>query len=265
LRRPIIAGNWKMNKTAFEAADLVYAVAGAAERARADVVVCPPFTSIAAALAAAADTAVRVGAQDFFWKDSGAYTGQVSGPMLSDLGVTHVIIGHSERRGRFGVPEPDFTPEILRLFGESDATVNLKVHAAFRHGLTPIVCCGETLDERRAGSTDGVVTGQIERGLSGLSSIQAGSLVVAYEPVWAIGTGETCRPDEAERVCALIRAAIGRLYDDRVARTARVQYGGSVKPETAAGILSQPNIDGALVGGASLIAEDFVSIIEAAS
>lgn len=264
MRTPIIAGNWKMNRTASEAAELVQGIAARAGGTRAEVVVCPPFTTIAAALAAAAGTAVRVGAQDMFWKEKGAYTGQISPLMLKDLGVTHVVIGHSERRGRFGVPEEGFTPEVLSVFGETDATVNLKVRAALAHGLVPIVCCGETLAERRAGDTDRVVAGQIERGLAGLSADAAGGLVIAYEPVWAIGTGETCPDDEADRVCGVVRSAIERLFGSAAGQNVRVQYGGSVKPDNAPGLLARPNIDGALVGGASLKAEDFNAIIAAA-
>lgn len=264
MRIPIIAGNWKMNKTASEAGSLVGEIAPAAAEVRAEVVVCPPFTSIPAARQRAAETKVRVGAQDLFWRESGAYTGQIAPGMLLDLGVTHVIIGHSERRGRFGVPEEGFTPEVLALFGESDTTVNLKLHAALKHGLVPIVCCGETLGERRGGETDAVVAGQIERGLAHLRAEQAGGLVVAYEPVWAIGTGETCAPEEADRVCGVIRATVGRLYGADAAQSLRVQYGGSVKPDNAADLLSRPNIDGALVGGASLKAADFNAILRAA-
>lgn len=265
MRRPIIAGNWKMNKKASEAAPLIGEIAPAAAASAAEVVVCPPFTTIPAALAAAEGTAISVGAQDLFWKESGAYTGQIAPSMLTDLGVTHVVIGHSERRGRFGVPEEGFTPEILALFGESDATVNLKVHAALKHGLVPIVCCGETLDERRDGRTDRVVSGQIERGLAGLTPEQAAGTVIAYEPVWAIGTGETCAAEEADRVCGVIRATVGRLFGEAEAEAVRIQYGGSVKPDNAADLLSRPNIDGALVGGASLKSADFNAIIAAAA
>jgi triosephosphate isomerase len=229
-----------------------------------EVVVCPPAISIPAALQAAEGTPVRVGAQDLFWKESGAYTGQIAPAMLTDLGVTHVIIGHSERRGRFGVPEEGFTPEVLALFGESDTTVNLKLHAALKHGLVPIVCCGETLGERRAGETDAVVARQIERGLAGLSGEQAAATVVAYEPVWAIGTGETCAAEEADRVCGVIRATVGRLFGADAAEAVRIQYGGSVKPDNAVDLLGRPNIDGALVGGASLKGADFAAIIAAA-
>ena len=184
--------------------------------------------------------------------------------MLTDLGVTHVIIGHSERRGRFGVAEPGFTDEVLALFSESDATVNLKVHAALKHGLVPIMCCGETLDERKAERTDSVVARQVELGLAGLTAEQAAGLVIAYEPVWAIGTGETCAAEEADRVCGVVRSTIGRLFGAAAAEAIRVQYGGSVKPDNARDLLSRPNIDGALVGGASLKAGDFNAILRAA-
>jgi triosephosphate isomerase len=264
VRTPIIAGNWKMNKTASEAGALVDALAGAASETPAETVVCPPFTTIPATVAAARGTKIQVGAQDLFWKESGAYTGQVAPGMLTDLGVSHVIIGHSERRGRFGVPEEGFTPEVLALFGESDTTVNLKLHAALKHGLVPIVCCGETLSERRDGQTDAVVAGQIERGLSGLTSEQARGVVVAYEPVWAIGTGETCAAAEANRVCGVVRTTVGRMYGEDAAAAVRVQYGGSVKPDNAVELLSQEHIDGALVGGASLKAGDFIAILKAA-
>jgi triosephosphate isomerase (TIM) len=264
VRTPIIAGNWKMNKKASEARAFVTELAAALSGAKREVIVCPPSVSIPAALAAAASTSIGVGAQDLFWKESGAYTGQVAPGMLTDLGVTHVIIGHSERRGRFGVPEQGFTPEVLALFGESDTTVNLKLHAALKHGLVPIVCCGETLAERKDGATDAIVAGQMERGLAGLTSEQAAGIVIAYEPVWAIGTGETCAAEEADRVCGVIRATVERLYGADAAAAVRVQYGGSVKPDNAADLLGRPNIDGALVGGASLKVSDFAAIVRAA-
>jgi len=264
MRTPILAGNWKMNRAPSETAPLVLEIARTAAEVPHEVVVCPPFVSIPAAAAAAAGTKVRVGAQNTFWKESGAYTGEVSPAMLKDLGVTHVIIGHSERRGRFGVPEEGFTPEVLSVFGETDRTVNLKVHAALKHGLVPIVCCGETLAEREAGDTDVIVDGQLQRGLAGLTEEQAGSIVIAYEPVWAIGTGKTCAPDEADRVCGVVRGAVARLWGSAAGERVRVQYGGSVKPDNAEDLLSRPNVDGALVGGASLKAADFNAIIRAA-
>ena len=263
MRRPIIAGNWKMNKTDAEARSFVAELAGQVAGAAAEVLVCPPFTAIAGAVAASGDTAIGVGAQDLFWKESGAYTGQVAPGMLTAAGVRYVVIGHSERRGRFGVPEEGFTDEVLAVFGESDRTVNLKLHAALKHGLVPIVCCGETLRERQAERTDNVIAVQIERGLAGLSEDTVASIVIAYEPVWAIGTGETCAAEEANRVCGVIRRTVGQLYG-AAAAAVRIQYGGSVKPDNAADILSRSDIDGALVGGASLKVADFAAIIAAA-
>jgi triosephosphate isomerase (TIM) len=262
MRKPIIAGNWKMHKTAGETRQLIAELRQGPVPAAVEAVVCPPFTSLGAAVEAAG-TALGVGAQDLFWKDSGAYTAQVAPPMLTDLGVRYVIIGHSERRGRFGVPEEGFTPDVLSVFGETDATVNLKLQAALRHGLTPIVCCGETLDERRADRTDEVVAGQIERGLAGIAGDEA-RVVIAYEPVWAIGTGETCAAKEADRVCGVIRSTLERLFGRAAGESIRIQYGGSVKPDNARDLLGRPNIDGALVGGASLKAGDFLAILNAA-
>ncbi len=265
MRTPIIAGNWKMNKTIAEGVSLVQAIQpAAAERADVEVLVCPPFTALAAVAQAAQGGRVGVAGQDCFWKESGAYTGQVAPGMLLDAGARYVVLGHSERRGRFGVPEEGFTDEVLRHFGDSDATINKKLHAARAAGLTPIVCCGETLAERKAGDTDSVVAGQIERGLAGLDADAVGQVVLAYEPVWAIGTGETCASDEANRVCGVIRGVVGRRFGDGAAGAVRIQYGGSVKPDNAAELLAMEHIDGALVGGASLKAADFNAIIAAA-
>jgi triosephosphate isomerase len=269
-RKPIIAGNWKMNKgKAAEATALIEELKeniGAAETATADVVVCPPYTALHAAWTAlGAGSAIALGAQDVFWKPSGAYTGQVSAEMLADAGVTYVIIGHSETRGRFGVPEPDFTDEILMHFGETDATVSRKTHAALDAGLVPIVCVGETLTERDAGMTDVVIAVQVKGALAGLSADQIAGLVFAYEPVWAIGTGKTCGPDEADRVCGVVRGVIAGLSDTATADAVRIQYGGSMKPDNAADLLARPNIDGGLIGGASLKAADFAAIVKAAA
>jgi triosephosphate isomerase len=265
VRVPIIAGNWKMNKTVAEAMELVAALRPrVAEIAGVMVVVCPPYTALAATHTALSGSAIHLGAQDLFWKESGAYTGQVSATMLRDIGCAYVIIGHSETRGRFGVPEPEMTSEILAHFGESDATVNLKAKAALASGLIPIVCCGELLAERRAGQTDAVVRRQIERGLAGLTAEQVSSMVLAYEPVWAIGTGEVCASDEADRVCGVIRGQVRRQFGASAADAVRIQYGGSVKPDNAADLLRRPEIDGALVGGASLKADDFAAIVRAA-
>ncbi|MDX1932857.1 MAG: triose-phosphate isomerase [Capsulimonadales bacterium] len=267
-RVKIIAGNWKLNRgTATEAAALISELAGALPtESSAEIVVCPPFTALLSLRDAlsAAPQAIRLGAQDVFWKNSGAYTGQISAPMLVDLGVRYVIIGHSERRGRFGVPEPDFTPDILKQFGETDATVNLKAKAALGAGLIPILCIGETLAEREAGDTDSVVRTQVEGALSGISAEAVAGLIFAYEPVWAIGTGKVCEPDEADRVCGVVRETVGSLYGAATADAVRVQYGGSMKPDNAADLLARPNIDGGLVGGASLKAADFAAIVSAA-
>jgi triosephosphate isomerase len=268
MRRSIIAGNWKLNKTIAETRELcqslLAALGGVTATGGPEVLVCPPYTALAAAREVLDGSGIGLGAQDVFWRPSGAYTGQISVSMLRDAGCTHAIIGHSEKRGRFGVAEEGFTDEVLAYFGESDRTVNLKVHAALAGGLDAIVCCGELLAERRDGRTDEVVRRQIEAGLAGLTPEQTAGLVLAYEPVWAIGTGEVCAPDEANRVCGVIRDTIARRFGTPAAEAVRIQYGGSVKPDNAAELLHQPHIDGALVGGASLKAADFSAIIHAA-
>jgi triosephosphate isomerase len=265
MRRQVIAGNWKLNKTIAEARELCAALVEARlGSAAADVVVCPPYTALAAAREVLEGSGIELGAQDLFWRPSGAYTGQVSAAMLKDAGCSHVIIGHSESRGRFGAPEEGFTDDVLAHFGESDRTVNLKTKAALAGGLTPIVCCGELLAERRDGRTDAVVRGQIERGLEGLSVEQVAGLILAYEPVWAIGTGEVCASDEANRVCGVIRETVAARFGRHTAEAVRIQYGGSVKPENAPELLRQEQIDGALVGGACLKAADFIAIVQAA-
>lgn len=267
-RTPIIAGNWKMNKgTAQEAAALVGELIPLLKDASGiEAVVCPPYTALHAAREALGSAKnIALGAQDLFWRASGAYTGQVSAAMLAEAGVRYVIIGHSETRGRFGVPEPDFTDQILRHFGETDATVNLKTQAALEGGLVPIVCVGETLDEREAGRTDEVVRHQVVEALAGISAEQTAGLVFAYEPVWAIGTGKTCGPDEADRVCGVIRTTVDSIYDEDTAHAVRIQYGGSMKPDNAADLLERYNIDGGLIGGASLKAADFAAVIKAAA
>jgi triosephosphate isomerase len=265
-RKPIIAGNWKLNKgTAAEASALAKELAAQVAGVEGvEVIVCPPYTVLYAAREVVKGSNVALGAQDVFWKDSGAYTGQVSAPMLVDAGVQYVIIGHSEARGRYGVPEPDFTEDILKHFGETDATVNRKTKAALAAGLVPLVCVGETLAEREANATDSVIATQVKGALADLTAEQASGLVFAYEPVWAIGTGKTCDTTEADRVCGVVRGLVGELYDAAVAEAVRIQYGGSMKPDNAAELLSQPNIDGGLVGGASLKAADFAAIVRAA-
>lgn len=234
-----------MHNTTEKARELVELLKPLVGASDVEVVVCPPFTAIAATVNAAAGSNIAVGAQDLFWEDWGAYTGEVSGPMLKDLGCRYVIIGHSERR---------------QYFGETDATVNKKLHAALRHDLVPIVCVGETLDEREAGKTLEVVRRQVEDGLKGLTPDQVETLVVAYEPVWAIGTGRTATAADAQEVIAFIRKTLKAMYGERAELT-RIQYGGSVKPENIAELMAQPDIDGALVGGASLDAVSFAAIV----
>jgi triosephosphate isomerase len=231
-----------------------------------DIVVCPPYTAIYAVRETlGVASGVAIGAQDAFWKASGAYTSQISPEMLATEGVTFVILGHSETRGRFGVPEPDFTDEVLKVFGETDVTVNRKTKAALSAGLTPIVCIGETRSEREAGDTDSVVGMQVRGALADISAEQAGGIVFAYEPVWAIGTGLTCEPDEADRVCGVVRSSVEALYGAPTAESVRIQYGGSMKPDNAAYLLARRHIDGGLIGGASLKAADFAAIIAAAA
>lgn len=265
MRKKIIAGNWKMNKTIGEGLALVEELKPlVAGKTNVDVVVCPPFTALHSVAAALKGSNIAVGAQNVFWKKSGAYTSSISPAMLLDAGATYVIIGHSETRGRFGVAEAGFTDEILACFGESDSTVNLKTIAALESGLLPIVCVGETLAERKDGKTDEIVRRHVSISLRDISAEDvAAKVVFAYEPVWAIGTGEVCAADEADRVCGVVRKTVEELYNAGVADAVRVQYGGSMKPDNAAELLSKPNIDGGLIGGASLKAGDFSAIVNA--
>ena len=247
-RRPVIAGNWKMHKTTGEARALAQALVdqlGTAGDAGPEVVLCPPFTALATVGEVLRGSSLRLGAQTMDWHDHGAFTGEISPGMLVDLGVTHVILGHSERR---------------QLFGETDEGVARKLEAALAHGLVPIVCVGETLAEREGGLTDNVVIVQVQRALSGRTPEQVARVVFAYEPVWAIGTGKTCDAAEADRVCGVVRDTVGRMTDEATASAVRVQYGGSVKPDTIAEQMARPHIDGALVGGASLGAASFTAI-----
>ncbi len=264
MRRPIIAGNWKMNKTCGEAVALIEELKHLiVERKDVETLVCPAYTALYSVGEALAGTGIGLGAQDVFWKDKGAYTGQISPPMLLDVGVRYVIVGHSEARGRFGVPESDFNGAILLHFGDTDVSVNRKLKASLAAGLIPICCVGETIGERKAGDTDSVVQSQTENALAGVAASAVPGIVFAYEPVWAIGTGEVCEPNEADRVCGVIRSTVERIFGGGAAAEVRVQYGGSVKPDNADELLSKPNIDGALVGGASLNAGDFAAIINA--
>lgn len=266
MRKKIIAGNWKMNKTVGEALALVKDLVPLIEdKTAVDILVCPPFTALYAVQQALQATNIGLGAQGAFWKTSGAYTSQISVPMLADVGVQYVILGHSETRGRFGAPEKDITPDLQKTFGETDAGVNIKAQAVLAAGLRPIICVGETLDERQQGHTDNIVDGQVTRALANIApELVASHVIFAYEPVWAIGTGETCAADEADRVCGLVRHAVREAAGQEAADAARIQYGGSMKPDNAADLLSRPNIDGGLIGGASLKAADFAAIVAAA-
>lgn len=248
-RIPIVAGNWKMNTTAIEAVALLEGMLpGLIAVPEVERVLCPPFVSLALMAPRLAGTGIGLGAQTMHWEDAGAFTGEVSPLMLKPL-CTHVILGHSERRA---------------YFGETDATVNKRVHAAFRHGLTPIVCVGETLAENERGDTADVVRRQIREGLAGLTAAQAERLVIAYEPVWAIGTGRAATPEGASTVVGVIRSTLGDVFGAGAADAIRIQYGGSVTAANAAAFISLPQIDGALVGGASLKPNEFVQIVAAA-
>ena len=250
MRKPIVAGNWKMNKTVTEAVDLVTEMVPPLSGVTGvDVVVCPPFTALQAVGQALTDTSIVLGAQNMHWEPSGAFTGEVAPIMLRDLYCHYVILGHSERR---------------QFFGETDATVNRKVKAALDGGLRPIVCVGELLEERDGGRTAAVVESQVRGSLAGLPADAWGDIVIAYEPVWAIGTGRTATPAQAQEVHALIRSVIASLADDSVAHAIRIQYGGSMKPANAKELMAEPDIDGGLIGGAALEASSFVEIVKAA-
>jgi len=248
MRKPIIAGNWKLNNTLKESIELVTSLkdnlSGISDI---DIVVCPVFTSLSAVKEVIADSNIKLGAQDVFWQDSGAFTGEVSAVMLADVGVEYVIIGHSERR---------------QYFGETNETVNRKIKAVLNHGLTPIVCLGEVLEEREEDKTFDVIKTQLNESFAGMSAEEMKKIVIAYEPVWAIGTGKTATPEQAEEVHKYIRELIANCYDQETASVVRIQYGGSVKPENISELIAQPDIDGALVGGASLKAESFIEIVK---
>ncbi len=250
-RKPLISGNWKMHHNHFEAIQLVQKLSYAIDKSDAesvDVSVHPPFTDLRSVqtVIESDDVPVALGAQHCHWEEKGAFTGEVSPAFLAKLNVRYVIVGHSERR---------------ELFGESDEDVNRKVRAIVGHGMTPILCCGETLEEREDGRTAPKVTKQVRLGLAGLSHDQIGDLVIAYEPIWAIGTGRTASAADAQAVCHLVRQTVGEVAGSGAAESVRIQYGGSVKPGNAAELMAEPDIDGALVGGASLDADDFAKII----
>lgn len=250
-RKTIIAGNWKMNKTASETKQFAEELKAILPKAKwCDVLVCVPAVNIPAAMRAFKDMRVTVGAENVFYEKSGAYTGEVSAEMLKDLGVKYVIIGHSERR---------------QYFGETDITVNKKVHAALEAGLHPIICIGESLEQRELGVTMDLISLQLKSALAGVTPEKLRKCVIAYEPVWAIGTGKTATPEQAGEVCTFIRTTIRHLYGARIARSITIQYGGSMNPGNAATLLAQPDIDGGLIGGAALKPDQFVEIINAAN
>jgi triosephosphate isomerase len=254
-RRMLVSGNWKMHHDHLQAIRTVQDLGlriGPADVAALDVSVHPPFTDIRSVQTVLEDRAIPValGAQHCHDQDQGAFTGEVAPPMLARLGVTYVIVGHSERRA---------------LFGQTDAQVAATLRAVQRHGMTPIVCVGETEDEREAGTTEDRLASQVDAALSGLVASALASLVIAYEPIWAIGTGRTATPEDAQSACAFIRGVVAGLSDQDSAAAVRIQYGGSVKPENTAELLGQPDVDGALVGGASIDAASFVAIVQAAA
>ncbi len=251
-RKRIIAGNWKMNKTREEATELSSALVSAlsGQEDLPEIVLCPPFTSLQTVVEKTSLSPVAVGAQNMDWRDSGAFTGEISPVMLLDLGVKYVIIGHSERR---------------QFFGETNTTVNQKLKAAIKHSLVPIVCLGETLDERENNLTDAVVSRQIAAALADIDATLLAELIIAYEPVWAIGTGKVCDAKEANRVASVIRKTVSNLYTGvDIGLSVPILYGGSVNPKNVDEQLAQPDIDGSLVGGASLKPEEFLPIIQAA-
>lgn len=248
-RKPIIAGNWKMNMTCTEATVLVETLKSAISgEETCEIVLCPPFTALSTVRDLVEDTLISVGAQNVFHEESGAYTGEISPSMLTDLGVEYVILGHSERR---------------EIFKEKDGCINKRVKITLSHGMKPILCVGETLGQRESGETMALIQSQLDSGLKGVSAEEMKNIVIAYEPVWAIGTGRVATAEQAGEVCTGIRKHIAELYNDEVAQDVRIQYGGSVKANNAAAILAQEDIDGALVGGAALVAEEFLGIIKA--
>ena len=249
-RKVFIAGNWKMNKTAAETVALCQ---GLKEKfadicpCKVDVAVCPPFTSIATAIAELKGSNIKVGAQNIHWADNGAFTGEISGAMLKEMGVEYVIIGHSERR---------------QYFGETDETVNKRIQAALKYELKPIVCIGETLEEREGNKTEAVLEKQIKGAFAGISADDFKKIVIAYEPVWAIGTGKTATPDMAEATHAFIRKVVADLYGQAIADETVIQYGGSMKPENSKELVAQADIDGGLIGGAALKADSFHDLVK---
>lgn len=249
MRKPIIAGNWKMYKTFDEAVEFVEAVRDAVpSEEKVDAVVCAPALYLPTLVDIATDTDLAIGAQNMHFENEGAFTGEISPAQLASIHVDYVVLGHSERR---------------EMFNETDVAVNKKVRAALAHGIVPIICCGETLEEREAGETVAKVASQIRAALDGFTAEEVAHMVIAYEPIWAIGTGKTATADDANETCGEIRAVVAEMYGAETAEAIRIQYGGSVKPENIAELLSKEHIDGALVGGASLQVESYLKLLEA--
>lgn len=249
MRNKVIAGNWKMNKNISETADLVSGIKNGNIPANVEVIICPPFTSLETASTLIKGSAIKLGAQNMYFEESGAYTGEISADMLISAGCEYVILGHSERRV---------------IFKETDEVINKKIKKALSSGLKPIFCVGESLEEREKDITKNVIETQVTGGLSEISADDMAKVIIAYEPVWAIGTGKTASPEQAEEVHAFIRALIEKLYSKAVAEAIIIQYGGSVKPDNAKELLGQADIDGALVGGACLKADSFLGIVNPA-
>ena len=250
MRRTVIAGNWKMNMTPSQTKSFITELAPMVKgKDKCDIVLCVPFIDIDAAIKAAAGTNIKIGAQNVHFKESGAYTGEISAAMLCETGVEYVIIGHSERR---------------QYFGETDETVNLRTKAALAAGLKVILCLGEVKEERLAGITDEVVGMQTKLDLAGITAEELKNVIIAYEPVWAIGTGLTATPEQAQETCAVIRKVVAGLYGEEVAEGVTIQYGGSMNDANAAELLAKPDVDGGLIGGASLVPEKFAAIVDAA-
>lgn len=246
MRKPIIAGNWKMHYTIDEAVKVANELKDLVKDAKADVVICAPYLQLPALVKELKGTNIKVGAQNMHFEEKGAFTGEISPNMLTSLGVEYVIIGHSERR---------------QYFNETDETVNLKLKAAYKHGLKPILCVGESLENRENGTTKTVIENQINKDFTEISAEDAMNTVIAYEPIWAIGTGKTATSEQANETIADIRNMVLNLYGEKVAEAVRIQYGGSVKPNTIKEQMAMSDIDGALVGGASLVADDFSKIV----
>lgn len=250
MRTPLIAGNWKMNMTVSEAGVFADELLKNTLNESVEAAICAPFIDLPVLIEKLKDTNIKIGAQNVYYEESGAFTGEISAPMLKDLGVHYVIAGHSERR---------------ELFGESDSDVNKKVHAVIEAGMVPIICVGETEAERDLGEHTAKVAGQVKAALEGISPKAASELVIAYEPIWAIGTGRSATSDDANAMCASIRTEVEKLYDKGIADSVRILYGGSVKPATIEDLMSKSDVDGALVGGASLKSDDYTSLISGAA